>query len=182
MWFFDYTIESLADALARAVQQHGRKLDVLFDVVGLQDPTLFTLSTKYLIPSGMFVSAGSAPAFSISGIATMLRLVWEAQFKLQWLGGTPWRYNFGVLSLNRERVETVGKMLMTGQWLVLHVPFVNLMQHWQARSDQLSTQSSSLTMSYRLTRGKCRSERLENYYLNRPRCLITHSPFRCILW
>jgi hypothetical protein len=98
------------------------KFDIIFDAVGLQDTTLFTRSPAYLIKKGSFVSAGSPPSATLTGFCRFISMIWATQLRPQWLGGTPRRYLFESLVVKRERVEAVGRMLMTGEiFSCLHV-------------------------------------------------------------
>jgi NADPH:quinone reductase-like Zn-dependent oxidoreductase len=111
--FLDYTKEPLEKALSK--NPPSPKFDAIFDAVGLLSPALFTHSAAYLAPTGVYVSAGSAPDKSdLKGIATMAKLVWATLLRPKFLGGTPRRYAFYGLSISRERIEAVDTLVAEG--------------------------------------------------------------------
>ncbi|KAI0266575.1 hypothetical protein BC834DRAFT_875224 [Gloeopeniophorella convolvens] len=87
--FVDYTQQpSLAVHLAK--EPPTTKYNVFFETVGLPDPSLYTLSEKYLAPNGIFISVG--PQFhSLREVGQLSRLI----LNIIWprvLGGVKRRY------------------------------------------------------------------------------------------
>lgn len=68
------------------------KYHVIFDAVGLVDPSLYTYSEAYLAPNGIFISSGPSPhSFAISEMLKLIKTI-GAMIIPPWLGGINRRY------------------------------------------------------------------------------------------
>lgn len=89
--FVDYTKAPLHIHLA--ANPPSTKYDVVFDAVGLADPSLYTHSPAYLAPGGIFISSGPLPKdMSASELWKVARTI-KAITTPTWLGGTRRRYS-----------------------------------------------------------------------------------------
>ena len=64
------------------------KYHVFLEAVGNTDVELFTRSTDYLAPGGIFISLGPQPE-GPGKVGQMVRYVWETLLKPKVFGGTP---------------------------------------------------------------------------------------------
>ncbi|KAF9477349.1 NAD(P)-binding protein [Pholiota conissans] len=99
--FIDYTqVGNLAHYLC--VNSPPTKYHVIFDAVGLVDPSLYTYSDAYLAPNGVFISSGPIPkSLSFSELWKLVKSI-GAMIIPTWLGGIKRRY---VLVLTKDRPE-----------------------------------------------------------------------------
>ncbi|KAF8190400.1 NAD-P-binding protein [Mycena galopus ATCC 62051] len=88
--FIDYTRAPLVDQLCRRT---GPKFHGMFDAVGLPDATMYRHSAAYLVPGGIYLSAGGFPT-SGKAFLGMLRLIFEGNLRPSWLGGSPRKFGY----------------------------------------------------------------------------------------
>ncbi|RXW21116.1 hypothetical protein EST38_g4734 [Candolleomyces aberdarensis] len=72
--FIDYTkVGPLHEYFSK--NSPSTKFNVIFDAVGMFDPSLYTYSKRYLAPNGVFISAGPQPhGFNLATVSQFLRL------------------------------------------------------------------------------------------------------------
>ncbi|KAF8162895.1 hypothetical protein B0H34DRAFT_299067 [Crassisporium funariophilum] len=110
--FVDYT----KAPLHRYLSEHkpDPKYHVIYDAVGLVDPSLFVNSEKYLAPDGLFISTGPMPKnISIPEIWKLLRTfgaVWAPSL----LGGVNRRYVWISMDNNNQDMIAIQKLLADG--------------------------------------------------------------------
>lgn len=84
--FFDYTKAPLYTQLVQSAP--SPKYSIIFDAVGLIDPSLFTYSPAYLAPGGVYVSTTPMPSASWDGVKNLFKTLIAVNTP-RWLGGTP---------------------------------------------------------------------------------------------
>jgi len=109
--FIDYTKVSLPQYLAS--NPPSPKYHLIFDAVALVDPSLYTYSSAYLAPNGVFVTSGPLPKNS-SEIWQMVKHVFAA-FTPKWLGGISRAWTFIALQNNKADLETLQKYIAEGK-------------------------------------------------------------------
>ncbi|KAF8162896.1 hypothetical protein B0H34DRAFT_835459 [Crassisporium funariophilum] len=111
--FIDYTKAPLHEYLTQNVP--STKYHVIFDAVGLINPSLYTQSAKYLAPSGIFVTTGPIPKdFSGSEMWKTLRTV-GAWIIPSWLGNVNRRYSMILVQNNAEDLKEIQDLFAKGK-------------------------------------------------------------------
>ncbi|KAF8056086.1 hypothetical protein FPV67DRAFT_1533820 [Lyophyllum atratum] len=88
--FIDYTTQPIHDYLS--TNPPSPKFNIIFEAIGIADPSLYTYSPAYLAPNGVFVSNGPFPAnMSASELWKFVKTL-AAISTPWWLGGTPRRW------------------------------------------------------------------------------------------
>ncbi|KAF8810131.1 NAD(P)-binding protein [Phlegmacium glaucopus] len=110
--FIDYTQEPLHEYLAQHIPDS--KYHVIYDAVGLTDPSLFTWCEKYLAPDGIFISNNPFPKdVSMSelwqGVKSLLAMFVPAS-----LGGVNRRYSVVSTKQSNEDMRAIQELLERG--------------------------------------------------------------------
>ncbi|PPQ72092.1 hypothetical protein CVT24_008379 [Panaeolus cyanescens] len=93
--FIDYTKEPLVPYLVK--NPPPTKYNIIYDAVGLLDPSLFTSSSHYLAPNGIFISTGPLPkSATLSEIWNLFRTA-GAMTIPSWLGNVNRKYSLVLL-------------------------------------------------------------------------------------
>lgn len=85
--FIDYTAGPLHQALIKIAP--SPKVHLIFDAIGLSDPSLYANSRAYMVPNGLYVNVTPKPSFTLRGIAEISSLIFRAYLHPRWLGGVP---------------------------------------------------------------------------------------------
>lgn len=110
--FIDYTKQPLVKYLSE--NPPATKYHVIYDAVGLIDPSLFTHSAKYLAPNGIFISTGPLPKnFGPSELWKVLRTVGAIVIP-SWLGNVNRRYRMVLVKHDEEDLKGIQKLLADG--------------------------------------------------------------------
>ncbi|PFH52444.1 hypothetical protein AMATHDRAFT_140283 [Amanita thiersii Skay4041] len=111
--FIDYTQVSLPQYLAE--NPPSPKFHLILDAVALVDPSLYTHSSSYLQPNGIFISTGpTPPSLSFSNVRKIMRTL-GAMIIPSWLGGVGRRYSIVMLKNSHDRLLALRKALEEGQ-------------------------------------------------------------------
>ncbi|KIY51029.1 NAD(P)-binding protein [Fistulina hepatica ATCC 64428] len=103
----DYTKTSVSDYLVSHTS--SSKFSSMIDAVGINDPSLYKNSPKYMVPSGTFIHSG--PQFT--GLFDAMKLVY-AGFAPVFLGGTPRTFKIMQMSHKQEDLEELQKLVASG--------------------------------------------------------------------
>jgi len=110
--FLDYTQGPLHEHLVQHVPDP--KYDVIYDAVGLTDPSLFTWCEKYLAPNGVFISNNPFPKnTSVSELWKGLKGLF-AMFVPASLGGVDRRYSVFLTNPSNEDMRAIQELLERG--------------------------------------------------------------------
>ncbi|KAJ2917243.1 hypothetical protein MD484_g3207, partial [Candolleomyces efflorescens] len=91
------------------------KYNVIFETVGIFDPSLYTYSKKYLAPNGVFVSVGPQPqGFSLATVSQTLRLGGAVIFP-SFLTGIKPSFKISTLSNKVEDMKLLQEYLAQGK-------------------------------------------------------------------
>ncbi|KAG6841464.1 hypothetical protein C0991_010889 [Blastosporella zonata] len=115
--FIDYTIQPIHEILI--TNPPSPKFSVIFDAVGLADPSLYTHSPAYLAPNGIFVSNGPFPK-DASGpeLWNLVRTI-VAISTPQWLGGVPRRWTVVNDIYSKAKLDATQVLAAQGRHYVL---------------------------------------------------------------
>ncbi|KAF8146995.1 hypothetical protein K438DRAFT_1944350 [Mycena galopus ATCC 62051] len=97
--FIDYTRAPLVEQL---LKRTSPKFNGIFDAVALQDPSMYLHCTSYLLPGGIYVTAGGLPS-SRSG----MRQFFEGFLRPSWLGGVPRKYKNVTVPRGKKDFEAI---------------------------------------------------------------------------
>ncbi|TFK55244.1 NAD(P)-binding protein [Heliocybe sulcata] len=112
--FVDYTKEPLEKQLTE--KPPSPKFHVIFDAVGLLDPSLYTHSPAYLAPDGIFVSTGPQPkGINAKEMKTTAKMLWEIFLRPGWLGGTKRKWRLVQVKHKKEDLEAIAQMISEGK-------------------------------------------------------------------
>ncbi|KAG5643800.1 hypothetical protein DXG03_009623 [Asterophora parasitica] len=110
--FIDYTKEPIHKHLL--AHPPSPKFNVIFDAIGISDPSLYTSSSAYLAPNGVFVSSGPFPKDASAPELWNLAKTVAAISTPRWLGGTPRRWTVVTDLYSREKLEAVHALVAQG--------------------------------------------------------------------
>ncbi|EIW79204.1 NAD(P)-binding protein [Coniophora puteana RWD-64-598 SS2] len=114
--FVDYTQVPLYQHLTS--NPPAPKFDVIFDAVGLVDPSLYKHSESYLAPGGVYVSTGPTPDFTSwggsSGMRNMLSTV-LAIARPRWLGGVKRSWKLVTVTHKEKDLARLRDLLAEGK-------------------------------------------------------------------
>ncbi|KAH9484026.1 Zinc-type alcohol dehydrogenase-like protein C16A3.02c [Psilocybe cubensis] len=111
--FIDYTKKPLYAQLLE--NPPTTKYHVIYDAVGVIDPSLFTYSEKYLAPNGIFISSGPMPTKISIGEAWKLVKTLLAMFTPAVLGGINRRYSVIFTKNNPDDLNAIQKLVADGK-------------------------------------------------------------------
>ncbi|TBU45082.1 NAD(P)-binding protein [Dichomitus squalens] len=103
--FFDYTKAPLHEQLIAA--DPNPKYHVFLEAVGMNDPTLFVESEKYLAPGGVFLDVGPQGGY--------LKFFWKVFLQPSWLGGTKRKWKLIALDVKKEYLVAFAKLVEEGK-------------------------------------------------------------------
>lgn len=110
--FIDYTKVDLPKYLTESAP--SPRFHIIFDAVGLSDPSLYTSSEAYLAPNGIFVTTGPLPQNSSAAeIWNVVRTLGSA-ITPWWLGGIRRSYRIVSVVNKREDLEVFGSLVAEG--------------------------------------------------------------------
>jgi NADPH:quinone reductase-like Zn-dependent oxidoreductase len=110
--FIDYTKAPLHKYLSHNVP--STKYHIIYDAVGLVDPSLFTHSAKYLAPDGIFITTGPMPRnFSGSEMWNTVRTI-GAILVPSWLGNVNRRYSFVFVENSLTDIKALQELISNG--------------------------------------------------------------------
>ncbi|KAF8968383.1 hypothetical protein BDZ97DRAFT_432692 [Flammula alnicola] len=110
--FIDYTKQPLVQYLTQ--NPPSTKYQVIYDAVGLIDPSLFTHSAKYLAPNGIFISTGPTPKnFGLSELGKLFR-TFGAVMIPSWLGNVNRRWSMVSVCNNAQDMEQLRGLVANG--------------------------------------------------------------------
>jgi len=111
--FIDYTKAPLVQTLIH--NPPSTKYHVIFDAVGLIDPSLYTYSASYLSPNGIFITTGPLPQnTSLSEIWNLFRTIFAATMP-SWLGNVNRRYTvLPPVTNNKEDLNQIQRLITEG--------------------------------------------------------------------
>ncbi|KAF9036600.1 hypothetical protein BJ165DRAFT_1532722 [Panaeolus papilionaceus] len=111
--FIDYTKQPLVPYLVK--NPPSTKYNVIYDAVGLLDPSLFTSSAAYLAPNGIFISSGPLPkSASLSEIWNLIRTA-GAMVVPSWLGNVNRKYSIVMLKHDANDFKELQKLVADGK-------------------------------------------------------------------
>jgi len=111
--FVDYTKTSLHTYFTE--NPPSPKFHIILDAAGLIDPSLYTHSTAYLAPDGVFISSLPMPTTDWRGFKDSIRTVMECFLRPRWLGGTPRKYTVVTIADVKEDLNTLQDFIERGK-------------------------------------------------------------------
>ncbi|KDR81831.1 hypothetical protein GALMADRAFT_276498 [Galerina marginata CBS 339.88] len=110
--FIDYTKQPLAQYLSN--NPPTTKYQVVYDTVGLIDPSLYTYSAKYLAPNGLFISTGALPkSLALSEIWLAFKTLGAVTIPA-WLGNVNRKYAMYLVENKAQDLQAVQKLFADG--------------------------------------------------------------------
>jgi len=110
--FIDYTKAPLHQYLSQNIP--SPKYHIIYDAVGLIDPSLFTHSAKYLAPDGIFITTGPMPKnFSGSEMWKLVRTI-GAILVPSWLGNVNRRYSLFFTKNSLDDIKALQELVSSG--------------------------------------------------------------------
>ncbi|KAF8132159.1 hypothetical protein K438DRAFT_2031847 [Mycena galopus ATCC 62051] len=104
--FIDYTRAPLVEQL---LKRTSPKFNGIFDAVALQDPSMYLHCASYLLPGGIYVTAGGFPS-SRSGMRQFV----EGFLRPSWLGGVPRKYKNVTVPRGKKDFEAIQALVAKG--------------------------------------------------------------------
>jgi len=110
--FIDYTKVPLHKYLSQNVP--STKYHIIYDAVGLIDPSLYTHSAKYLAPNGIFITTGPMPKnLSGSEMWKLLRTIAAISIP-SWLGNVNRRYSLTFAKNDVNDMKALQELVSSG--------------------------------------------------------------------
>lgn len=111
--FIDYTAGPLHQALIKIAP--SPKVHLIFDAIGLSDPSLYANSRAYMVPNGLYVNVTPKPSFTLRGIAEISSLIFRAYLHPRWLGGVPSGFKMVFIKHSRDDLYAIKDLIAEGK-------------------------------------------------------------------
>ncbi|EPQ58438.1 NAD P-binding protein [Gloeophyllum trabeum ATCC 11539] len=112
--FLDYTKAPLESQLSE--NPPSPKFHVIFDAVGLLEPSLYTKSPAYTTADGIYVSTGPQPkALNAREMKTTAKMMWEVFLRPRWLGGTKRKWRVVSMNPKKQDLDAIAQMVSEGK-------------------------------------------------------------------
>ncbi|KAF8884016.1 hypothetical protein BD779DRAFT_1674317 [Infundibulicybe gibba] len=112
--FIDYTKTPLDQYLIK--HPPSPKFHVILEAVGLIDPVLFTSSSAYLAPGGVFISVGPQPrSFAWHDMSNTMRFITQVLLRPTWLGGLNRKWTYVHVNHNRSSLDSLQRLITQGE-------------------------------------------------------------------